>query len=455
MLRSSLRFRPSLSFLLLGLFLVVLWVAGGASRGDVAGQALVRGAAWAVLAVLILFGRRPTIGDAWPVVSMVVAAIAIVAVQLIPLPPALWQALPGRAVFEQAATLSGQPQPWRPLAIVPGATMNSLASLVVPAAVLILLLGLRKDERSWMPGVLLALVVAAALFGLLQTSGAQVQNPFVNDTPGEVSGPFANRNHFALFVAFGCLLAPAWAFMGGRATRWRRPLVFVLVPLLALLVLATGSRAGIALAGIALALGAAMIWRELQRVLRRYPRWVFPAAVGAIVVAVAAIVLVSVLAGRAPSIERIITMDPSQDLRRRGLPTVLAMIWAYFPVGIGAGGFDPLFRLHEPFAMLGPTYFNHAHDDLVEVILEAGLLGAILLLTAIIWWAVGAYRVWRAPPDPRDPMPRLGGAMLLLVLVASVFDYPVRTPLMMAMVVIAAFWLCEASARGRSDFTPQ
>jgi hypothetical protein len=31
-----------------------------------------------------------------------------------------------------------------------------------------------------------------------------------------VSGTFANRNHFALFMAIGCVLAPAWAVQSSR-----------------------------------------------------------------------------------------------------------------------------------------------------------------------------------------------------------------------------------------------
>ena len=42
-------------------------------------------------------------------------AIALVGLQLVPLPPALWTALPGREGLATAAQLAGFPQPWRPL----------------------------------------------------------------------------------------------------------------------------------------------------------------------------------------------------------------------------------------------------------------------------------------------------------------------------------------------------
>ena len=64
-------------------------------------------------------------------------------------------------------------------------------------------------------------------------------------------------------------------------------------------------------------------------------------------------VLISVAAGRAVSINRALTVDAGQDMRARGLPTVLEMIRTYFPFGSGLGGFDPIFRIHEPFELLG------------------------------------------------------------------------------------------------------
>jgi hypothetical protein len=161
----------------------------------------------------------------------------------------------------------------------------------------------------------------------------------------------------------------------------------------------------------------------------------------AIVGAVAILVLISVAADRAQSINRAFAVDVAQDMRARGLPTVLAMIREYLPAGSGLGGFDPIFRINEPFALLKPTFFNHAHNDYLEVVLDAGVPGLLLLLMALGWWAIASLRVWRSPSGTRQMLPRLGSAMLLLVLIASAFDYPARTPLMMALIVVAATWL--------------
>ncbi|MBD8679940.1 O-antigen ligase family protein [Sphingomonas sp. CFBP 13720] len=441
--------RPGLYAILLGLFLCTLWIAGGASRADALGQVVVRSAAAIVLAVAALFGNRPALRPVRPVALLLVAALSLALLQLVPLPPDIWLALPGRAPFAEAAAASGQPQPWRPWSIVPGATANSVAALIVPITTLILVAGLRDHERRWLPGMMLCLIVAATLIGLLQFSGAGFDNPFVNDDLGQVAGTFANYNHFALLLAMGCLLAPVWGFSNGGSPGWRAAVAAGLLILFTLTVLASGSRAGTALSGIALVIGLVLVRRPISQALSRYPRWVFPAMVAAIIGLIAILVLVSIASDRAISINRAITVDPWQDMRRRGLPTVLEMVRTYFPFGTGLGSFDPLFRMHEPFDLLKPTYFNHAHDDLLEIVLDAGLPGLLLLLAALAWWGRSSLRAWRAGPAMRHALPRLGSAMLLLVLLASVIDYPARTPIMMALIVIAAVWLGDRNG-GRS-----
>ena len=59
-------------------------------------------------------------------------------------------------------------------------------------------------------------------------------------------------------------------------------------------------------------------------------------------------------------------------------------------------------------------------------------------------------RAWRG--GARQVLPRLGATMLSLVIIASVFDYPARTPMIMAMMVIAAVWLGERPEE-RGSFT--
>lgn len=436
---------PSISSFLLLALIGTLWLAGGASRGEVSGQVIVRIVATLVIAAALLLGQRPQRDALAPVAGLLAATVTLALIQLIPLPPGLWQALPGRDIFVEAATISGEPQPWRPMAIVPGGAINAAASLLVPTAALLLIAQLREDERAWLPAVLLAVITGSTIAGLLQFSGMGSNNPLINDSVGQVSGTFANRNHLALFLSIGCLVAPVWAFREGHKPGWRAPVALSLVLLFALTILATGSRAGLVLGAAALVIGPAMVRVQIARALRRFPRWVLPAIVAGVVAIVVILVLASVVADRAVSINRVLAVDAGQDMRSRALPTVFGMIGTYFPAGAGLGGFDPLFRLHEPFSLLKVTYFNHAHNDWLEIVLDTGVAGVLLLLVAVGWWAWASVRAWR---HDGTTLGRLGSAMLLLVMIASLFDYPARTPMMMSTIILAAAWLAWGSARG-------
>lgn len=446
--RSS--FRPDLPLVLTVAMIVLLWVAGGASRADAMGQVVVRAGCWAILIAAIVAGPRPVLTGLKPVLFLLIAAIALPLIQLIPLPPAWWQALPGRDIL----LIPGEPVPWRPWTMTPGATRNALASLVVPVTMFVVLAQANERVIRWLPAMLLAMIAAAVLLGLLQFSGAGFNSPFLNDTPGVVSSIFANRNHFALLIAIGCLIAPIWAFMDREALRWRVPLAAGLVLLFVLTILATGSRSGMLLGAAALALAFGLVGKRLRRRLAGAPRWVLPTLILATIVVIGGAVALSFAADRADSINRLIALETGEDMRTRARPTVLAMIALYMPFGSGLGGFDPVFRIHEPFELLKPTYFNQAHNDFLGITLDAGIAGAALLVAGVIWWLVASIRVWRARADEDVQLARLGSALILLILLASATDYPARTPTMMAILVAAGVLLARGGRASDSAALP-
>lgn len=331
--------------------------------------------------------------------------------------------------------------------MTPGATRNAIASLVVPVTMLLLLTQINERGRAWLLPSLLAMIGAAVFLGLLQFSGVQFNHPLLNDSPGVISSIFANRNHFALFIAIGCLIAPVWAFSDRGMLHWRGPLAAGLVLLFVLTILATGSRSGMLLGALSLMLALMLVGRRLRRRLNRAPFWVFPALIVGGIIVIGGFIGLSFTADRAEAINRLIVLESDQDMRARALPTVLAMVGNYMPWGSGFGGFDPVFRVHEPFDLLKLTYFNQAHNDYLGIALDGGIAGLALLTLGILWWLVGTIRVWRIEADDAVLLGRLGSAIILLVLIASITDYPARTPIVMALLVVAATWLTRATAR--------
>ncbi len=445
---------PSLAFVLLLGLMASIWIAGGASRADAFGQVIVRITSWVCLIILLLFRTPHPFRRAGWAFALLLAALILTLVQLVPLPPALWQLLPGRDLLAEAAAISKMPQPWRPWTLSPTATLNAASSLIVPLTTFLLMSALDASGRKYALGLLLCVVVASMLSGLLQSVGVYFYNPLINESVGFVSGPFANRNHFALFLALGCMLAPAWAFIDGPKPRWRALLALGFVLLFLLEILISGSRAGTLIAALSVAIAFLLIWPGLKNLFANSPRWLSAAVMAGTASAIVLFVTLSIVADRAVSINRAFALDTGQDMRGRGLPTVLAMIREYFPWGSGLGGFDTVFRIHEPLNLLKPTYFNHAHNDILEIVLDAGVPGLLLMLSMGAWWAWASIKAWTATSGSEYMLARVGSGMLLLIFIASIFDYPARTPIIMATIAIAAVWLSEALRESRSSALP-
>lgn len=439
-------FFVSTPLILIAAMMILLWIAGGASREDALGQLVVRVGAWMLIAVAICVGPKPVFRDLRPALVLLIAITAIPIIQLVPLPPSLWQALPGRDIL----VLQGEASPWRPVTMTPGATRNALASLVVPAAMLLLIAQTGERERQVLAPTLLIFIMSAVFIGLLQFSGFRFNNPLINDVAGNVSSIFANRNHFALLVAIGCLVAPIWAFSQREGLHWRAPIAGGLVLLFVLTTLAIGSRSGLLLTALALVVAGAAIGGRLKRRLGHAPRWMVVAIIGTGMIIVLGFIWASFAAGRVEAIDRLFATAIDDDLRTRARPTILAMIGSYFPIGAGLGGFDPVFRTHEPDSLLALQYLNQAHNDFLGIALDAGLLGLLVLAAAIGWWGLATVNAWRAPLSPQSALARLGSGILLLVMVASITDYPARTPMVMAIVVLSAIWLATGVRDGRA-----
>lgn len=439
--RQHAAFPVSLPTILILVLFAVLLVAGGGSRADLLGQAVVRASAALALAGILLFARCDFDGLR-TILMLLLAATALLLVQLVPLPPIVWHSLPERV---QIASI-GDASLWRPWSMVPDATVNAAGSLLVPFAILALLAAQGAGYRV-LPNAVLALIVGSALWGLVQASGTFIDNPFINGGADEVSGTFANRNHFALFIAFGCTIAPIWALSDPNPWRWRAPVGITLVVLFFLTILATGSRAGVLLGALGLASAAMACYGSQELALRKRSRWItrsrwiMPVLIGGVAILLIAATATSIIANRAVSFERALTVDASTDLRWRAAPDIARLAYDLLPVGGGFGSFTSVYNRNERDELLSPYYLNHAHNDFLEIVLDGGLLAAILIGGSLFWWIIASARVWRSQATQAILFGRTGSAMLGLTFMASAVDYPARTPMIMATTVVAAAWL--------------
>jgi O-antigen ligase len=157
----------------------------------------------------------------------------------------------------------------------------------------------------------------------------------------------------------------------------------------------------------------------------------------------AAIALVAAL-GLAPILERFDTERAEPRFER--WPTVVEAAQTYLPVGAGMGSFDPVYRSVEPLNELDATYFNQAHNEYLEIWLEAGWPGVVAVLAFLVWFGRRSWAVWRARSGSEADMARAASAGILVVLVHSVAEFPLRTVTLTAVLAL----LCAILERSRN-----
>ncbi|MFC3216385.1 hypothetical protein [Novosphingobium panipatense] len=137
-----------------------------------------------LLMLAILFGARPVTAGIGTAFWLLLATVLLVLLQLVPCLPTSGR----RCRAGSAARSTPRQATWRPWSIVPWATINAASSLIVPVVAFYLVSALRDEEKAWLPTILLGVIFLSMLVGLLQFSGFAINNPFLNDSVGGVSG---------------------------------------------------------------------------------------------------------------------------------------------------------------------------------------------------------------------------------------------------------------------------
>jgi O-antigen ligase len=431
---------------LAGLLLATALLFGGGGAPAPLQEAVVQFAALLILAFVIAregsrLRKGPDDPWLWGVVALV-AALPLV--QLVPLPPALWTALPGRDLQAQSLALTGQADSWRPVSLFPLRTLSSFLSLLPPVAMLFLVSRMLLEDRIRILALVWVAALLSATLGVVQLSGGSIFYPYETSHAGYATGFFASRNAHADLLVIGIVAACAWYVASRELGRPRSPSVIIALSLfLVVAVITTGSRSGMAMLVVT---GAAAF---LIFAARRWALWKILAMLAALAALAAAF-------HSNPVVQRSLArFDDFQDLRPFVWEDTLFAASQYFPAGSGMGTFVPVFRIIERLEILAPSYVNRAHNDYLELLLEGGALSLLLLLCVAIFLSV---RVVSMIVRKKEPSPTLGwcvGFSWLLLGLHSLVDYPLRNQLIM---VVAALLLgltaktprTERSARWRS-----
>ena len=377
---------------------------------------------------------RPT----W-LIAALVAGVPLL--QLIPLPPFVWHALPGRALERDALALIDAQNSWRAWSLAPSRTLAALLSLAPPLLLLVMTSAAGRSARLALIRILAVMALATLLLGALQLSTGDASPAHLYGvTVPMLVGFQANHNSTADLLLIAMMSGPILLRdLAERRIISNNPglilgIAGAVIALLAIGVVLTASRMGIILLPIPL-LASAWILRPWIKVSWR----VLGIALGS---ALLVAVLGFVLARDNPVLTTIIArFDFSQELRPQLWRDGLYVAQKYFPFGVGMGDFVPALIADERLEVVWPSLPNRAHNDFLELACEAGILG-IGALSAISFMLTKAiWRTLRGPPGQSTQLVIFASAALTVLALHSLVDYPFRSMALACLGAVCAGFL--------------
>lgn len=464
---SKLKERVSPLFYFCAFGLVTSLLLGGGARCGFLSDALLQFLSLPVLiAALWRIMDAPLSREMRRALAFCAALPAIPLAQLLPLPPAIWTSLPGRETIAAAFEAIGRDLPWAPLSMSPGATWLSALSLLPFLAVFLSAFPLNHRERRLLSLVALAVGLASALVGLTQVA----QGPssplrfFGYAGASETVGFFANRNHFAALLYSLMPLVAAWAAGNGAPVGHAQKkfatasIVTLVLSFASLVVLISAQAMARSRAGLALTIGALLGAFALAQRDRRAGKGVTPAR---LVLGAAALSIFFSAQFALSRVSERFGADLLADARIAFARNTIEAAKAVMPLGAGLGAFVPVYAMFEkPQDLMINLYANHAHNDFLELWLEAGIAGPVLIGAFAIWFVLRSADVWRRSYREGLEMDRSlarAATLIIALLVAhSLVDYPLRTGAMMAIMAFACALLIDPpiSSRGEKRDAP-
>jgi O-antigen ligase len=430
---------------LVPLYLLVCLLLGGASRAGLWANLTLQ-----LLGLVLIFWslvverRTPTGTPGRQLTVLLILMLAVVAIQLIPLPPGTWTKFGGREEIAYGYQLIGQTLPWLPISLAPHRTLSSLLWLIPAVATLLGIVKLGGYKASWMAGAVTAVAILSVAVGAMQLAGGD-QSPwyFYDDTNHGVGvGFFANANHQAtLLLASIPFLTAIYLSATGKGHTAQRASGLLVILIGALMILVVGLFINGSLAGFGLAVpvvGASVLMLISRR--RKIPAWA--------TALIAAVALASIYVPFSAPLGNNLTTEAakSSDFSRyTSFTRSLEATREFLPFGSGIGTFAAIYRRYEDPAAVERTWMNHVHSDFIEVALEAGAPALIVFAIFLLWWLSRTFRVWRA--EKADYFARAATIASGAIMAHSAVDYPLRTAAIAAVFAACCALMAEPRPR--------
>ena len=425
--------------------LLVLSVALG---GGGVGYGL-RNLAIQLAALLVLAANRAAVAQfvktaPRALILLVIVSVMLPLVQLVPLPPALWRSLPGREVVVQSLDIAGaSSSAWYPVSLDRARTLVAFCGTIAPAALIVVGSGLPIAGKLRLAWTFVLAAMAAFLLGAAQLVSANSSGLLfpITPKPDVLYATFANRNSTGLFFALAALAC------GFLATTGRRAILPATIGgiLLALGTVLTQSRSSMGLLAVVLVFTLIVIAGHLVRT-EHAPReasveprrWPVVAALAAVLfVGVAAALSLSGGGRIAASAERLSNLATDRpEVWEDGLYAA----GVYWPAGSGVGTFDEVFQLHESLEYVSPRRAGRAHQDYIELAIEAGPAGLFIAAGWIGWIAWASLAAF---PTRRRWIALGAGTGLAMIAMQSLVDYPLRCQTLLCVGALLVVFLAR------------
>ena len=437
--------------ILVAAYLLLCVLLGGSGQGlwrnlvlQLLGLALI---AWAV--------SRPQLAEedsGSPVVlyGLLGIGLLVVLVQLIPLPADMWTALPGRSAIGEAYAAIGGGLPSLSLSEAPYRSVLALFA-IIPGLATFVAINLLRPSPGWIAFAIAAGMLCSIGLGAVQVATGPDSPAYLYPIHNNGAvGLFANVNHMATLLLVSIPFAAA-LLVSARTDRGGSAQGRIAVGIAALILVIVGIALNGSIAAIALAVPVLVASAALVPAAVRWRGLALPAAAVTLIAAIAVVALTPI--GSAVSN---LGAGSSVETRSTIWRTTSQAIDATFPVGTGLGTFEPVYRQYEDPAAVTTEYVNHAHNDYLELVLELGAAGLVLMALFVGWWAITATRVWTSALS--TPFGRAATIASAAILAHSIVDYPLRTGALMAIFGAAIALMAQRSRsnpeRKRSDLRP-
>jgi O-antigen ligase/tetratricopeptide (TPR) repeat protein len=396
---------------------------------------------------------------------LLLAALLLIAFQLLPLPQAIVTRLSPHLAETLPLWTSQADGPahlgaWSQLSLMPVATRGAVVMLLA-YAMLFLVVVQRIETLRDIERVLQCLALAAiamATIGLAQfliCNGKFLwvyEHPF-RDTRNAVKGAFSNENHFAHFLALGIGPLIWWlqSVLGPRGQRriarfrvdaisrdWQHVGKLALgvgLGLVAFAGLLTFSRGGVLVLFVTTVVCVSIY--AVKSLLGKKSLLALLAT--GLLVGVALVIF-----GYQPLITELETLSDG-SLERLDNRAARRKLWAadmqavlrYPLLGTGAGSHAEVYPTY--YAERADVEFTHAESGYLQVLLESGTAGFLLLLVAAFVcgrWCVRAFRNADSPQATACIVPLLSG--ILISALHSLWDFVWYIPACMSLTVVVA-----------------